>query len=42
MVEATEPLQPYFAPPPPTPGLGSRDVELDQVDYWEGALQLLF
>ncbi len=44
-VEAAETLQPHFAPfPDPLISVKakSRRFKPDKVDYWEGALQLLF
>ncbi len=46
LAEAAEPLQPHFAPPHPEPQIRvkskSRRLKLDQVDYWECALQIWF
>jgi hypothetical protein len=44
MVEVAEILQPNFAPPYPQIRVKtkSRRLKPDKVDYWEGALQLLF
>jgi hypothetical protein len=43
MAEAAEPLQPHFGPPDTRFLVRSnaRMLRIDQVDYWEGALQLL-
>jgi hypothetical protein len=43
-VEAIEPPQPPFGPPDPQIRVKSKSrwLKRDQVNYWEGALQLLF